>query len=63
MRRKLSDAALRDLVRARITKGDAFRLSAIPYTVRQDETRRKLEAMTREQIMTEYAAYAYDVQP
>jgi glucokinase len=61
MRRKLTDDQLRDLIRARITKGDAFRLTTIPYAVRQDETRRKLESMTREQIMAEFAAYAYDV--
>jgi len=61
MKRRLTDTELRDLVRARITKGDAFRLSVIPYACRQQEIKDRLEAMPRDAIFAKYPHVTYDV--
>ena len=59
-KRKVSDDQLRDIVRARLTKGLAFMLKAPEYEHVQEVTRNKLATMSREEIMREYSYCCYD---
>lgn len=63
MKRKVSDDKLRDIVRARITKGDAFRLDGPTYDARQEEVKAQLASMSRKEIMAQYSYATYDIQP
>ena len=61
-KRKMTDVALRDLVRARLTKGDAFRgKSSEEYWRRQSDLADELGGMTRAEIMECYPDYVWDV--
>ena len=62
-RRKLTDAQLRDLVRSRLTRGDAFRQhqGPITYAIKQQQTAEELSKLSRKEILTKYPHYTYDV--
>lgn len=56
---KLSEEQFRQQVRARLTKGDAFRLGASAYQARQDAVARELSEMTRDDIVAKYPLYCH----
>lgn len=61
MKRKIDDKRLREIVRARITKGDAFRLDSASYTTRQQEVAKELASMSRMEIFIKYDYATYDI--
>jgi len=62
MKRRLTDTELRDLVRARITKGDAFRYgNTDQYLFKQQEVKDRLEALSRDAILKQYPHVTHDV--
>lgn len=58
-KRKVSDDQLREIVRARLTKGLAFSLKAFEYERVQEATRKRLAEMSREEILKEYSYCCY----
>ncbi len=61
MKRKVTDACLREIVRARVTKGDAFRMDFAEYATRQDAVKAELANMTRTEIFAKYSYATYDL--
>lgn len=59
--RKVSLDHLREIVRARITKGDGFRLSYEEYLARQHEVKTALAEMSREEIIRRWPHHCYDI--
>jgi hypothetical protein len=60
-KRKLSDEQLRDVVRSRITKGDAFSHSHQDYIAKQEAVKQQLAALSRDEIFSQYPHAVYDV--
>lgn len=62
-RRKVSDDQLREIVRARLTKGDAFvRFEGpITYTVKQEQIKQDLAKLDRREIFSRYPYLTYDL--
>lgn len=61
MKRQVTDEQLRELIRARKTKGSAFMLSHEEYEKIQRETRAELAALSRSELFARYQEYVYDV--
>lgn len=58
MRKKVSDAELRERVQARLTKGDAFR--DVDYAAGQEKARSRLTNMSRAAIFANFPELTYD---
>lgn len=59
--RKLGPEQFRNVVRSRLTKGDAFMLSAEDYTTKQAQVKAMLDGMTVEEIQSAYSYVCYDI--
>lgn len=61
MKRKVTIDQLREIVRARMTKGSAFRLDNATYEQLQAATTLELEALSYTEIVTKFPEYTYDI--
>jgi hypothetical protein len=60
MRRKLTVEQAREMLLTRLTKGDAFRLSADQYDAKQEAVRASLASLTIAEMKASYPEYTYD---
>lgn len=61
MKRRVTIDQLRDMVRARRTKGDAFRCKHNEYEATQAKVKAELEAMSFAEIIAKFPEYTYDI--
>ena len=60
-RRKVSLVQLRDIVRARVTKGSAFMLTHEEYKHEQEQIKAYLATLDKPAIFAKYPNYTYDL--
>ena len=60
-RRNVTTEQLREIVKARITKGDAFILKGDAYRQEQERVRQELAAMKPSEIVAKYPNHVYDI--
>lgn len=60
-KRKVTADQFRDIVRARITKGDAFRMDNVRYTASQELTKKMLKALSIKDIIATYPYAVIDI--
>lgn len=60
-KRKVDDERLRSIVRARMTKGDAFSDKTGEYQTNQQVVANHLADLTRAEIFKRYSEYTYDL--
>ena len=59
--RRVTDERLREIVRARITRGAAFTHDRVDYLKLQELVRGQLAALTRAEIFDRFPARTYDL--
>lgn len=60
-KRKVTDNQLREVVRARRTKGSAFMLKGAEYNALQEQVKTELSGMSRAEIFARWPEYTYDL--
>lgn len=60
-KRKLPTDQLRHVIRARMTKGEAFSSTHHDYQARQTDIAAMLHTMTRDELFAKYPEYLYDM--
>lgn len=61
-KRRVTVEQLREIIRARLTKGSAFSMNNMDYEKYQTTTKEQLATLDKEQLLKIYSAYTYDVQ-